>query len=313
MRATDGTGHVDFTSSGRFHESYLGDTFEGGYTYENQGPNSGTLVLDYDDGDVCTSLAAFDSFVAGTTLSVCEDVGELELQPIRSWVLVDIGPAGTAPADRDAFDDLVDSRRLVPGAGSGFGVAVVFDPPGNFRQGSGGTQRMGTYTYMNTGGSSGTLELTYGGGGTCTLDLVFEADDSGSMEFECVDASSNTTMGSTSWTLEYAGPTGLAPADQNAFYERFRNKRFVSPFDPQGLSFFLDFLSLTRFVEVAGVVRYEGTYTYANTGANTADIIFEYDDGDRCETDLTFRTETSGVVTEVCMYDGTNTYDWQAM
>ena len=99
VRATDGSGHVDFGSSGSFRESYLGQMYEGSYTYENEGPNSGTLVFDYDDGEECTALAAFDSFIAGTTLSVCDDGGELELQPIRSWVLEDIssgrhGPGG---------------------------------------------------------------------------------------------------------------------------------------------------------------------------------------------------------------------------
>ena len=58
VRATGGSGHVDFGSSGSFKESDRGRMYEGSYTYGNEGPNSGTLVFDYDDGEECTALAA---------------------------------------------------------------------------------------------------------------------------------------------------------------------------------------------------------------------------------------------------------------
>ena len=312
VRAIDGSGHVDFVSSGRFSESDDDGMYEGDYTYENKGPNSGTLVFDYEDGEKCTALAAFDSFIAGTTLSVCVDGDEIEPQPIRSWELADIVLAGMAPADQAAFDALVDSRRLAHDDASGLGVAFVFVSPGEFSQGTGGDERTGTYVYDNTGRSSGTVEFTYAGGGMCTLDLVFEADDSGRLEYTCVDASNNTTAGSANWNLEFAGPAGLAPANQDAFYERFRNKRVVSTLDPRGSLYYLDFLSRTRFRENEFGYLYDGTYTYTNEGANTADLILEYDDGDRCDHDLTFRTETSGSTTEVCI-GGTTTTGWQAI
>ena len=144
VRATDGSGYVDFVSSGRFSESDDDGMYEGDYTYKNEGPNSGTLVFDYEDGEKCTALAAFDSFIAGTTLSVCEDRGVTERQPIRSWVLEDIGPAGMAPADQAAFDALVDSRRLAHDDPSWLGgVAVVFVSPGEFSQGTGGRRANG--------------------------------------------------------------------------------------------------------------------------------------------------------------------------
>ena len=314
VRATDGSGYVDFVSSGRFSESDDDGMYEGGYTYENQGPNSGTLVFDYEDGEECTALAAFDSFIAGTTLSVCEDGGVLELQPIRSWVLEDIGPAGMAPADQAAFDALVESRRLAHDDASGLGVAFVFVSPGEFSRGTGGSERTGTYVYENTGRSSGKVELTYAGGGMCTLDPVFEEDDSGRMEYTCVDASNNTTAaGSTNWRLEYAGAAGLAPVDQDAFYERFRDKRLVSTQDTQGTYYHLDFLSDTRFREYDFGETYEGTYTYVNTGANTADLVLEYDDNDRCDIDITFESRTSGQSEWDCVSEGMSTTGWQAI
>ena len=257
-------------------------------------------------------LAAFDSFIAGTTLSVCEDGGVLELQPIRSWVLEDIGPAGMAPADQAAFDALVDSQRLAHDDASGLGVAFVFVSPGEFSHGTGASGRTGTYAYENTDRSSGKVDLTYADGGTCTLDLVFEADDSGRMDYTCVDASSNTTTGSTNWRLEFAGTAGLAPADQNAFYERFRDKRLVSTLDTQGSNYYVDFLSPTEFREFYSGDTDEGTYTYMTTGANTADLVLAYDAGDRCDYDVTFRTETSGDSTEVCD-SGTTTTSWQTI
>ena len=313
VRATDGSGYVDFVSSRRFSESDDDGMYEGDYTYKNEGPNSGTLVFDYDDGEKCTALAAFDSFIAGTTLSVCEDAGVVERQPIRSWMLEDIGPAGMAPADQAAFDTLVDSQRLAHDDASGLGVAFVFVSPGEFSQGPGGDERTGTYVYDNTGRSSGTVEFTYGGGGTCTLDLVFEADDSGRLEYTCDDASNHTPTGSTNWRLEFAGAAGLAPADQDAFFARFHDKRLVSPFDPLGSRAYVEFISLTHIRELDSGSIYMGTYEYERTGANIADLVFEYDDGDRCAHDLTFRTETSGETTEVCKYSGTITYSWQTI
>ena len=310
MRATDGSGYVDFVSSGRFSESDDDGMYEGDSTYKNEGPNSGTLVFDYEDGEKCTALAAFASFIAGTTLSVCEDRGVTERQPIRSWVLEDIGPAGMALADQAAFDALVDSRRLAHDDPSWLGgVAVVFVSPGGFSQGTGGSERTGTYAYENTGRSLGTVELTYAGGGTCTLGLVFEADDSGRMEYTCDDASNNTTTGSTNWRLEFAGATGLAPANQNAFYERFRDKRLVA----QGSSYYVDFLPRTRFRENDFGDTYEGTYTYVSTGANTAELVLEYDDDDRCDVDLAFESLTSGHSEWDCRSEGQSTTGWQAI
>ena len=316
VRATDGSGYVDFVSSGRFSESDVQGMYEGDYTYENEGPNSGTFVFDYDDGEQCTALAAFDSFIAGTTLSVCEDVGELELQPIRSWVLEAIGPSGTAPVDQAAFEALVDGRRLAHDDASWLGgVAVIFVSPGAFSHGTGAGERTGTYVYQNTGRSSGTVVFTYtdGGGGMCTLRLVFEADDSGSLAYTCVDRSNVETAGSANWNLEFAGPSGLAPADQGAFYERFRDLRLVSTRDPLGSFYYLEFLNLTGFQEYEFGDTYDGTYTYTRTGANTAELVLEYRDNDRCDVDVTFESSTSGQSVWDCIHDGMNTTGWQTI
>ena len=142
---------------------------------------------------------------------------------------------------------------------------------------------------------------------------MFEMESAGSMDYTCTDASGMTTQGSTSWTLEAAALTGLAPADQAAFHERFRDKRLVSTRDPQGAFYYLDFLSRTTFREFNFGDLYDGTYTYRRTGANTADLDLAYEDGDHCDVALTFTSETSGNATFVCVSEGTTSEGWRAI
>lgn len=51
---------------------------------------------------------------------------------------------------------------------SGLGVAFVFVSPGAFSQGTGASERTGTYVYENTDRGEGKVVLTYAGGGSCT-------------------------------------------------------------------------------------------------------------------------------------------------
>ena len=69
------------------------------------------------------------------------------------------------------------------------------------------------------------------------------------------------TAGSANWNLEFAGPSGLAPADQDAFYKRFRDKRVVSTQDPQGTFYYLDVLSRAQFRKNDFGDLHDGTYT----------------------------------------------------
>ena len=316
VRATDKTGYIDFVASGRFRELYKERRYEGGYSYENEGPNSGTFKLDYDDGDECSALAAFDSFITGTTFAVCKDgvTDELTLERVRSWELQDIAPEGMAPQDQGEFDRLVASHQLTTGAASGLGGPVVFGTSRSFSQGSGNARRDGSYAYRNTGRSSGTVVLTYADGGRCTLDLEFDSAKSGRVDWTCTASSGATSTGSTDWRLVvYVDTAGFAPANQSAVYERFRDKRLVNSLDLQGSVYYLDFLSETRFREFEYGSTYPGTWRYTKTGANSADVVLLYDDGDRCDVDLTFNSETSGAITFDCDSDGTSYADWQAV
>ena len=66
-------------------------------------------------------------------------------------------PAGLAPADQAAFDDLaVGKQILAPGVGS-----VIFLSPGRIREFDQGESYDGDYQYVNTGENMGTLTYTY--------------------------------------------------------------------------------------------------------------------------------------------------------
>ena len=65
--------YTDFVSPGRFREFEDGETYTGSYTYEKTGPNSGTLVSNYDDGDRCTASLEFESASTGTSSFTCND------------------------------------------------------------------------------------------------------------------------------------------------------------------------------------------------------------------------------------------------
>ena len=65
--------YTDFVSAGRLREYEDGETYTGSYTYEKTGPNSGTLVVNYDDGDQCTASLVFESASTGTSSYSCND------------------------------------------------------------------------------------------------------------------------------------------------------------------------------------------------------------------------------------------------
>ena len=79
------TFYVDFVSPGRFRETEGSDIWTGSYTYRNTGSNTGTLTLNYDDGDRCTVSLTFDSTTAGTASYTCNDGSSGEY----NWQLVE--------------------------------------------------------------------------------------------------------------------------------------------------------------------------------------------------------------------------------
>ena len=77
--------HVDFVEAGRFEETRGAATYAGSYSYTNTGPDTGTVVFNYDDGDSCTNSVTFVSPTTGSLTYTCNDGTSGE----TNWRLVD--------------------------------------------------------------------------------------------------------------------------------------------------------------------------------------------------------------------------------
>lgn len=115
------------------------------------------------------------------------------------------------------------------------------------------------------------------------------------------------------WTNEEQVTGGVfAPANRDDFDERFVGMRLQTNFR----TFYLDFVMPRRFEEARRGQTLEGTYTYYNTGENTARLRLSYDDDDidTCEHQLTFQSGITGTSTVQCMGGGpTEEYTWRLM
>ena len=118
------TFYVDFVSPGRFRETEGSDIWTGSYTYRNTGSNTGTLTLNYDDGDRCTVSLTFDSTIAGTASYTCNDGSSGEY----NWRLVEIPAPAGAPDLVVQTSSVSDSN---PNAGESFTLSATVRNQGN--------------------------------------------------------------------------------------------------------------------------------------------------------------------------------------
>ena len=186
--------YTDFVSLGRFKEVEGGATYTGDYTYENTGPNTGTLEFHYDDGDRCTTSIAFESATAGTIDFSCDD-GSTGTTNWRAEDTPVADAAGFAPADQTAFDARFVGKRVLTDIASYY---VEFVSAGRISEVSSGKTSGGRYTYENTGANAGTLEFYFDDTDRCTLRLTFESATAGTTDFSC----DNELMGTTGWRIE---------------------------------------------------------------------------------------------------------------
>ena len=103
-------------------------------------------------------------------------------------------------------------------------------------------------------------------------------------------------------------PAGFAPADQSAFYELVAGKRMIYPANP---SYYVDFLSSSRFRESEDGDIYEANYTYEKTGPNSGRFNSNYDDGDRCTSTLMFDSAISGTLSYSCDDESGKNISWR--
>ena len=94
--------HWDFPTPGRFRETVGTEVYEGDYRYTRTGPDVGTLVTDYNDGERCTAELAFRSRTAGTSTFTC-DGGESD--ELEWWVAESPGGESGGGATRAEFEE----------------------------------------------------------------------------------------------------------------------------------------------------------------------------------------------------------------
>ena len=121
--------YSDFVSPGRFRETEGADTYTGSYTYRNTGSNTGTVTLNYDDGDRCTFHLTFASATAGTGTFTCNDGESGEF----NWRLVEIPASAGAPDLVVQTPSVSDSN---PNAGESFTLSAAVRNQGNGRSAS---------------------------------------------------------------------------------------------------------------------------------------------------------------------------------
>ena len=103
--------YLDFISPGRFEETEGAEVFSGSYTYRNTGPNTGTVTLNYDDGDRCTFRLTFTSATSGTATFSCND----GTSGSSGWRLVEI-PPDDGDGDGDAKQVCATGRTIESGS-----------------------------------------------------------------------------------------------------------------------------------------------------------------------------------------------------
>ena len=214
----------------------------------------------------------------------------------------DFDHPGFAPADQAAFDArFVGKRWIFDGEPSAYWNIVSSGRFVDSEEGGGG------YTYQNTGANTGTFDVLYDSGDHCPTQVTFNSATRGTLIYACGDGETE----STTWELVEIPAAGFAPADQAAFDAHFAGKRMLFG---DNRPIYVDFISPGRILyveyDVEPDARYPGSYTYENTGPNTATIELDYDDGGRCSAQNTFDSTTSGIVYLSCDDGWMETMTW---
>ena len=181
---------------GRCRHTSNGQTLDAGCDYENTGPDSGRIFLEFDDPaqGSCEITLAYSSLTAGSFIDECFDAGVNTNVPFdRSFRMPRLAPRTEddldpptpetapqrAPRNQEEFHALVFGRddfipglcfgRCINGTPPEKGVARVF----SFDE-DGVGESYGDYTYEKTGPSQGVVTLMMRGGGVWTFTLDFE-------------------------------------------------------------------------------------------------------------------------------------------
>ena len=219
--------YVDFGAVGRFKETEGAETYAGSYSYSNTGANTGTVVLNYDDGDRCTARLVFTSTTAGTASSRCTSVQ-------ANWRLARIPEPGVSDSEVASYGIDTFAGLRVSGDGGPAVEAWLDSPEGVAVDGAGNVYIADSYNHrVRRVDATGTITTIAGtgergfsgdGGPASQAQLVSPDDvaadragnlyiaDSGNHRIRRVDATGTITTIAGSGEWGFSGDGG--PASQ---------------------------------------------------------------------------------------------------
>ncbi len=204
-----------FLTQERCRHTSNGVTLDANCEYENTGPNTGRIFLDFDDPSrgSCEVTLAYSSLTAGSFIDECFDAGvNTEVPFDLSFRMPDLAPQTggdldlppieaepqRAPRNQDEFDALVYGKDdFIPGLC--FGNCLFGEPPKkgvarmfNIEANGDFGELYGDYTYESTGPSEGVLTWESRGGAIYVFNLDFEP--SGNVRITTTDFDGNVTV-----------------------------------------------------------------------------------------------------------------------
>ena len=288
-------GNLRHLTPGRCRHTSNGQTLDADCDYENTGPDSGRIFLEFDDPSQgsCEITLAYSSLTAGSFIDECFDAGVNTNVPFdRSFRMSPLSEQDgevevpRAPRSQEEFDVLAWGRAdLIPGVTFGCGqpyTAICGEDPVQglaywaFRDTEGTvTEFPGLYEYENTGPSSGKLTLRRSVDGATSLEVTLEFEPWGAIRaiVRSPDGSVTVwpgmphldlTLGAQpillpippSWSAAIAIETDFAPDDWNGLEARIPTPRSpVHPPSPRD-----NLLVRTLFEGLANAVAGGGDY-----------------------------------------------------
>ena len=296
-----------FLTQERCRHSSNGVTLDANCVYQNTGPNTGTISLEFDDPSQgsCEISLAYSSLTAGSFIDECFDAGVNTNVPFdRSFRMPPLGSlpedeidVPRAPRTTEEFevlawgrDDFIPglffgcfSESTQPGCTLGSGYRVERDPVTGVRN-----YYTGDYTYENTGPSQGVLTFQADEGGSYTFTLDFEP--SGSMRVTITDASGSDSewpglvgLGTQpillpippSWSAAIAIETDFAPEDWEGLeYDHSMASDDPGPFS--GIARALFGGLYRRVFDRDYFQTFDVTFNYEKLGRNRAVVTYSF-------------------------------------
>ena len=301
------------------------------YAIDDSGIRSGPASFTLNAASAAEFTAAelqSGNVTLGLTGGIGEDVGDTRLEIETDLRIVPLAFVEAADGTLSAMHDTV-RQASADGSGQYRYEVPVFNPSSEMTQvsrlrlinpgDSSAAISVGARDDSGAEAAGGEVTLSIAGGGARTLTArQLEAGDtsitgrlgagtgkrrltvSSDRPLEVVNIVASTAG---YWSnLSTTAAAGSAPADHEAFTERLLEQSIV--YETDSARFTLNVTDGERFnvaIESDGVTTANtGKYSYAAMGPDAGRLTLDYDDGDRCQTNLYFSTRTSGWMASLC-------------